>query len=75
MDGQGNIYVADSNQDRIQKFDSGGNFLLKWGTEGSGEAQFRSPTALAVDGAGNVYVADSGNHRIQVFAAAGSANE
>ena len=37
----GNIYVADSGNNRIQKFDSNGNFLSTWGTTGSGNGQFR----------------------------------
>ena len=32
----GNLYVVDSYNNRIQKFDSNGNFLMKFGTRGSG---------------------------------------
>ena len=39
-DAQGNIYVMDTNHFHVQKFDSEGNFLLMWGSEGSGEGQF-----------------------------------
>lgn len=42
-------------------------FLLKWGSLGSGDGQFNTPTGLAVSYSGVVYVADSGNHRIQTF--------
>ncbi|MGA9154833.1 MAG: SBBP repeat-containing protein [Candidatus Nitrosopolaris sp.] len=31
VDSAGNIYVADSGNDRIQKFDSNGTFITKWG--------------------------------------------
>jgi outer membrane protein assembly factor BamB len=34
VDSGGNVYVADSSNHRIQKFDSNGNFLTKWGTKG-----------------------------------------
>ena len=67
IDGEGNVYVADSWNHRIQVFDPQGRFLRKWGTEGEENGQFADPKGLATDGDGNVYVADSGNHRIQVF--------
>lgn len=53
---------------RVQKFDSDGNFITKWGSEGSGEGQFNRPLGISVDSEGNVYVVDTGNYRIQVFA-------
>ena len=52
---------------RIQKFDSNGAFITKWGSYGSEDGQFSSPNSVAVDSSGNVYVADSYNHRIQKF--------
>ena len=67
VDGSGKIYVADQANHRIQVFDSGGVFQLKFGTTGSGDGQFNSPYGVAVDGSGNIYVADTHNHRIQVF--------
>jgi len=39
----GAIYVADYNQDRIQKFSNGGEFLLSWGSSGQGNDEFDSP--------------------------------
>jgi len=52
----------------MQKFDSAGNLLTKWGSYGGGDGEFRQPSGVAVDAAGNVYVADRGNGRIQMFA-------
>src|SRR4051794_37946821 len=44
------------------------SFINKWwGSQGSGNAQFTSPSGIAVDSTGNVYVADTGNHRVQKF--------
>jgi sugar lactone lactonase YvrE len=43
------------------------DFLLKWGSPGTGDGQFNGPRAVAVDASGNVYVADQGNNRIQKF--------
>jgi DNA-binding beta-propeller fold protein YncE len=68
IDTSGNIFVVDEGNNRIQKFDSNGNFITKWGTEGTGNGQFDEPTGIAIDSSGNVYVVDRGNSRIQVFA-------
>ncbi|MEW5802555.1 MAG: MopE-related protein [bacterium] len=67
VDGGGNVYVADSYNDRIQKFDRNGTFLATWGSFGSEHGQFNYPSGIAVDGNGNVYVTDIGNNRIQKF--------
>ncbi len=67
IDPQGNLYVADTFNHRVQKFDSEGNFLAQVGGNGPDEGQFNEPWGVAVDSQGNVYVADSFNHRIQKF--------
>ncbi len=72
VDEAGNVYVADSGNHRIQKFDSNGKFLTQWGSEGDGPGQFKEPWGIAVDAAGHVYVADTWNHRIQKFDAEGN---
>src|SRR5918998_1163259 len=43
VDPSGNVYVADTNNNRIQKFTSNGGFVTKWGTQGTGDGQFDSP--------------------------------
>ncbi len=67
IDSQGNLYVADIFNHRVQKFDSEGNFLAQVGGNGPDEGQFNEPWGVAVDSQDNVYVADSFNHRIQKF--------
>jgi DNA-binding beta-propeller fold protein YncE len=67
VDAQGNVYVADSVNDRIQKFDSNGQFLTKWGKSGTGDGEFADPFGVAVDRLSNVYVIDDDNPRIQKF--------
>ncbi len=69
----GDIYVTDTENHRVQKFDADGTFLAKWGTEGTGDGQFGYPEAVAVDPTtGDVYIADSWNHRVQKFDADGT---
>jgi tripartite motif-containing protein 71 len=67
VDSSGNIYVADFNNDRIQKFDSNGILQNTLGTRGSGDGQFGAPEGIAIDSSGNAYVTDEHN-RVQVFA-------
>lgn len=67
VDGSGNIYVPDGNNNRIQKFSARGTLISMRGVEGGGRAQFRKPTGVATGRDGRVYVADYDNSRIQVF--------
>jgi len=61
------IYVADTGNKRIVRFDRQGNKVSEWGGNGIRSGQFIEPVGLAADTAGNIYVADTGNHRVQVF--------
>ena len=67
-----NLYVADRDNDRIQKFDGNGNFILAWGSQGSGNGQFKKPQNVAIDSLNNIYVADHDNDRIQKFSSSGN---
>jgi len=67
VDANGDVYVTDMNNHRVQKFTNDGAFLAKWGGLGSGDGQFRFPTGIAVDANLNVFVADQFNSRIQKF--------
>jgi len=62
------VYVSDTVNNRIQVFDTGGNFIKKWGSAGSANGQFNRPDGILFEPSGNiVYVADRKNNRIQVF--------
>ncbi len=72
IDAQGDVYVSDVFNARIQKFDNDGVFLdLMWGTPGNGPGDFGEPHALTIDGKGNVFVTDTSNDRIQKFTSKG----
>lgn len=64
----GNVYIADSGNDRIQVFDRRGQFIEEYGQEGSAPGQFDAPVAIAIDETNNwIYVLESGNLRVQKF--------
>ena len=67
VDDSGNVYVSDSSNQRVQKFDSSGNFITKWGSFGTEDGQLKLPNGVAVDNSGNVYVTDMKNNRVQKF--------
>jgi tripartite motif-containing protein 71 len=67
VSGQGAVYITDTSNARIEKFDLSGQFLSAWGTQGTGDGQFNQVDTLAVDRDGNVYVSEYLNHRIQKF--------
>jgi uncharacterized protein (TIGR03663 family) len=61
------IYVADTGNERVQKFTPDGAFLDAWGGYGSAPERLIEPVGLAIGPDGNIYVADSGNARIAIF--------
>ena len=67
VDSLGFIYVVDTYNHRIQKFDSNGKFLAKWGAKGTGNGEFRHPHGIIHDSFDNVYVTDYINANLQKF--------
>ncbi len=61
---EGNVFVADFYNHRIQKFTAEGVFLTSFGYGGNGEGQMKNPIAIDVSEDGAVFVADFGNNRI-----------
>jgi DNA-binding beta-propeller fold protein YncE len=67
FDAEGNFYVADTGNQRIQKFAPDRAFLGAWGSEGRDEGQFLTPISITVSDAGVVYVADEVRNDVQMF--------
>ena len=67
VDKDGNLYVADTLNDRIEVFDADGGFIRTWGKNGDGPGYFARPKGVAVDSDGHVWVADGMQDRVQVF--------
>jgi hypothetical protein len=64
--------VADWKNGRVQKFTSGGKFLLQFGGAEANLGGLKRPSSVAVDSDGDVYVTDWGENLLQVYAADGN---
>jgi sugar lactone lactonase YvrE len=89
-DALGNVYIADTLNNRIRQIDLSGKMGTIAGTGVAGfsgdggsasTARLNNPSAIAIDGAGNIYIADTGNGRVRkidtggrIFTIAGSSN-
>jgi sugar lactone lactonase YvrE len=67
VDQEGNLYVADTYNDRIEIFDADGQFVGTFGKAGDGPGYFGRPKGVAIDGDGHIWVADGMQDRVQVF--------
>ena len=78
VDGQGNVYIADTSNNRVRKVSPGGTITTiagtgRRGSSGDGgpatSARLYYPAGVAVDGQGNVYIADKYNQRVRKISA------
>lgn len=69
IDDDGNVYVSDSGNNRIQIFDKNGKFqrIINGSTDGKGQSIFINPRGVGVDGRGNVYIVNNLSHNVYVF--------
>ncbi len=79
-DGNGNIYVADTGNNRIRLINSAGMISTIAGTGDSqfggdegpaANAQLKMPSGVTIDKSGNIYVADTGNFRVRMISTSG----
>jgi DNA-binding beta-propeller fold protein YncE len=69
----GDVYVSDYANNRVEKFDSSGNYLLQFGGLGSGPGQMNGPIGIALDPTNeDVYVTDFFNNRVEKFDPSGN---
>ena len=67
VDKEGNVYVTDTLNNRVESFDADGNFISEFGKAGDGPGRFARPKGIAVDCDGHIWVADEVQSRVQVF--------
>ena len=67
VDKEGNVYVTDTLNDRVEIFDADGVFISTFGKPGDGPGYFARPKGIAIDSDGHIWVADEMQDRLQVF--------
>ena len=67
VDEEGDVYVTDTLNDRVEIFDADGNFLSTFGKIGDGPGHFERPKGIAIDSDGHIWVADAAQQRVKVF--------
>ena len=67
LDKEGNVYVTDTLNNRVEMFDADGAFINEFGKPGDGPGRFARPKGIAVDCDGHIWVADEIQSRVQVF--------
>lgn len=79
IDGSGNIWVADQDNNRVEEFNSAGTYQMQLGSCSSGactvtstNGAFNGPTGIAFNPSGNIWVTDTGGNRVEEFNSAGT---
>lgn len=67
IDGQGNVYIVDTLNFRVQVFDPDGQFLRAFGEVGNLPGNLYRPKGIGLDSEGHIYVADAAFNNIQIF--------
>ena len=71
VDVSGDVWVADEPDDRVEEFNSKGEFVRQVGSEGAGDGELMQPYGLAFDSNGNLWIGDTGNDRVEEFTSEG----
>lgn len=67
VDREGNLYVTDTFNNRIEIFDADGQFISTFGRNGDGPADLERPKSVAIDCDGHVWIVDAAQNLVKVF--------
>jgi DNA-binding beta-propeller fold protein YncE len=67
VDSEGDVYVTDTFNNRVEIFDADGEFISQFGKNGDGPGQFERPKGIAVDCDRHIWVVDAAQDRVKVF--------
>jgi len=71
VDPDGLVYVVDTIPNRVEVFDTEGNFVRAFGEQGTRPGTFARPKGIAIDSDGHIYVADDEFNNFQIFSPEG----
>jgi DNA-binding beta-propeller fold protein YncE len=67
VDSEGNLYVCDTLNNRVEIFDADGKFISTFGKSGDGPGYFSRPKGVAIDSDDHIWVVDGMQDRVQVY--------
>jgi DNA-binding beta-propeller fold protein YncE len=67
VDSDGNVYIVDTFNDRIQVFNADGDYISTFGRQGNLAGTFMRPKGIAIDGDNHLYVVDAEFNNVQMF--------
>jgi len=67
----GNIYILETGNNRVQKFDAEGKYLLTIGRKGQGPGELEMPIEMEINNKGHIYVHNFSNMRMQKYTGKG----
>lgn len=71
IDSSDNLYVADTDNNRVQVLNVNGTFITQFGNEGPIQERLQNPIGIDVNSHGDVYVSDGRDTDIHVFSPSG----
>jgi len=76
VNSNGNFLICDTNNHKVQIFDSKGTFISKFGSNGNGNGNgndhFHSPIGITINSIGNIVICEHNGHRIQILDSQGN---
>ena len=67
VDNEGNVYVTDTFNNRVEIFDADGDFISTFGKNGDGPADLERPKGIAIDCDGHIWVVDAAQNLVKAF--------
>lgn len=72
VDSDDNVYIVDTSNQKLFKYDNNGTLVGELGEVGVGEGQFNTPQNIAIDAMDNLYLSDSSTYRVQKYSTSGT---